>query len=191
MNNRAALCFKPHLKPAPGILGEAAKAGLAENSYRASSPGPLSAGPRWERETKFHAVSSFPHPDQLVTDPFSPRDADCLLPCLVLHPKSLASLSVCLGQAGCQVFLSAIFGRDSRSSDDNIFCTLLGDSSWIQGIIQYCQKDSLLLLGCPGWNLTGWLKGFNNFITRTMTKLLDGTQSLIEKHTYFLPSPLF
>ena len=69
--------------------------------------------PSQERKRKFHIALSFPDPDPLVFDSFSPRDIYCVLACLVLCPKGLAWLSACLECAGCWFSLLAIFKSNS------------------------------------------------------------------------------
>lgn len=57
-----------------------------------------------ERKMKFHAMPSFPNPDPLLNDPFSPCDNYCLFAHLVLHPNNWALLSACLGHSGYWFF---------------------------------------------------------------------------------------
>lgn len=53
------------------------------------------------------------------------------------------------------VFLSAIFGSCYGSWEDSIFCTLLGNASFVHGVIQCCQVFTI----CTSWNLARYLKG--------------------------------
>ena len=102
---------------------------------RVNFPRSLSVAPSRERKIKFHVVPSFPNPDPLVIDPFSPGDSYCLLAFLILCPKSLAWISAFLGHAGCGFFLLAIFEGDSGSWEANNFYTLFEDASLVHGLV--------------------------------------------------------
>ena len=91
------------LEPADGILGKPAEAKEGWEFLPASARSDLCSAPL--RKVKFQVFPSFPKPEPLVVDPFSPRNSRCLLVCLILCPANLAWLSACLGHTGCQFLL--------------------------------------------------------------------------------------
>ena len=62
-----------------------------ENSYKSQlSQTSICSAQLRVRNVKFHVIISFPNPDPLVIDPFSPKDSYYLLVCLILCPRNLA-----------------------------------------------------------------------------------------------------
>ena len=71
----------------------------------------------------------------------------------VLPHKRLGFTTVTSSQGNCltlSFFLLVIFGRSSGSRGGSNFCTLFGDASWVQGILQDCQ-EYLLFVPAETW----------------------------------------
>ena len=94
--------------------GKTDKSGLRKRILpRVSSPWISACGSNWERKIKYHVIPSFPKPDTVVIDPFSPNDNCHLLFC---HYLSLSFFWPSLGVA-------------LRSWEGSIFCTFFGNAS--------------------------------------------------------------
>lgn len=131
-------------------------------------------------------VPSFPNPDPLITDSFSPRGCHYFF-CLswfVSWELGLVTTSLeesqswldkkCVLNSTCSegltkllpalreityvffFFLSAILGRVSEFWKSNIFWTLFGDTFLAHGFSILPEIISF----CPCWKLTRYLKGF-------------------------------
>lgn len=136
--------------------------------------------PSQEREIKSHIVPFFPAPDQLVTDPFSPREKSFFLAGLVLYPK--AWLSAHLRYSSCSFFWLYL-GVTLDLVRITSFAYTLKMPFRSMGLFNTARNSWL----CQGWNLTRYLKGLNNLMMRNLAKLEAIIQSLIGTFLGLLP----